>query len=84
MIIQRSIIDEIFGGPKPQQILCSSAYSTPRSYTQYFRSMDGYDPLLGYYDHGTSADYYDYRGTSSMMYMEKCKSVCIVFVFDSS
>ena len=64
MIVKRNIIDSPFGGPKPQEILCSNDYSTAKSYNQYYRSnCCPEDPWLSYHDHGTS----------SMMYGEACK-----------
>ena len=62
MIMKRDIIDAPFGSAKPQEILCSSDYSTPKSYNQYYRSS-AEDPWLSYHHHGTS----------SMMYGENCK-----------
>ena len=63
MIVKRNIIDSPFGGPKPQEILCSNDYSTAKSYNQYYRTGNAEDPWLSYHDHGTS----------SMMYGEACK-----------
>jgi len=67
MIMKRSVIDSKFGGPKAQQILCSSSYNTPRSHKQYYRNGASEDPWLSYLDHGTSSMMYgesSYNGHS--------------------
>ena len=69
MIMKRNVIDTKFGGPKDQEVLCSSDYKTPKNYKQYYRSGVKEDPWLSYLDHGTS----------SMMYGEAGKCACALF-----
>jgi len=61
MIVKRNMIDKKFGGPKNQQILCSSDYNTPKMYQQYYRN-NGEDPWLSYKHHGTSSMMYGENG----------------------
>ena len=62
MIMKRSIIDSKFGGAKDQQILCSSDYSTPKTYRQYYRKQNKEDPWLSYKHHGTASMMYGENG----------------------
>ena len=68
MIVKRSIIDAPFGGAKPQEILCSNDYSTPKSYNQYYRATCcPEDPWLSYHDHGTSSMMYGEAGRYAIL-----------------
>ena len=51
MIVKRNMIDTKFGGPKDQQILCSSDYNTPKMFKQYYRNGANEDPWLSYKHH---------------------------------
>ena len=63
MIIKRNMIDTKFGGPKNQQILCSSDYNTPKMFEQYYRhGCCPEDPWLSYKHHGTSSMMYRENG----------------------
>ena len=70
--MKRNIIDTKFGGPKEQDILCSSDYKTPQKNLQYFRPGRNEDPWLSYLD----------QGTSSIMYREAGKCACCLFYYD--
>ena len=59
--MKRSVIDTKFGGPTDQEVLCSSAFRTPKEFQQYFRWAYREDPWLSYRDHGD---------LSSLMYGE--------------
>ena len=67
MIIKRNMIDTKFGGPKNQQILCSSDYNTPKMYQQYYRN-NGEDPWLSYKHHGTASMMYGENGMFGYIY----------------
>ena len=67
MVIKRYIIDTKFGGPVPQEILCSSDYSTPANYNQYYRSnCCNEDPWLSYLHHSTESMMYGENGNVSV------------------
>ena len=56
------MIDTKFGGPKDQQILCSSDYNTPKMFKQYYRNGANEDPWLSYKHHGTASMMYGENG----------------------
>ena len=61
--MKRNVIDTKFGGPKDQEVLCSSDYNTPKMYKQYFRSTCcPEDPWLSYKHHGTASMMYGENG----------------------
>ena len=62
MIVKRDMIDTKFGGPKDQQILCSSDYNTPKMFKQYYRNGANEDPWLSYKHHGTASMMYGENG----------------------
>jgi len=62
MIVKRNMIDTKFGGPKDQQILCSSDYNTPKMFKQYYRNGANEDPWLSYKHHGTASMMYGENG----------------------
>jgi hypothetical protein len=63
MVVKRNIIDTKFGGPVAKEILCSSDYSAPKKYNQYYRSnCCNEDPWLSYLHHGTSSMMYGENG----------------------
>ena len=65
MIVKRDMIDAKFGGPKDQQILCSSDYNTPKMFRQYYRNGANEDPWLSYKHHGTASMMYGENGMLS-------------------
>ena len=69
MIMKRNVIDTKFGGPKDQEVLCSSDYKTPKSFQQYYRSGVKEDPWLSYLDHGTSAMMYGEAGKCAYAFL---------------
>ena len=69
MIMKRNVIDTKFGGPKDQEVLCSSDYRTPKNFQQYYRSGVKEDPWLSYLDHGTSAMMYGEAGKCAYAFL---------------
>ena len=70
--MKRNVIDTKFGGPKDQEVLCSSDYKTPKNFQQYYRSTNQEDPWLSYLDHGTSAMMYGEAGKCAYMRAVLC------------
>ena len=68
MIVKRNMIDTKFGGPKDQQILCSSDYNTPKKFRQYYRNGANEDPWLSYKHHGTESMMYGENGMFRYIY----------------
>ena len=63
--MKRNALDTKFGGPKEQDILCSSESKASQKNLQYYRSDRIEDPSLSFLDQGKSAMMYSEAGKNT-------------------